>query len=190
MGTSAATDVARRRAVPVLNVGWLGFEDEAAPVCVHHDLPLAPLHLLARVIAARATALGRFDRLAVEHGSAGRGFTSDPFAVGHDEEMVHALKQAGVAPLRKPAIHGGPGRQIVGKQSPSHPAPQHVEDRIHDLAQRPFSWPPTRVGSGIRGSAEPIRHPSNRFRIATHRGYAAAEWLGSTSRFQAGFNEP
>jgi hypothetical protein len=29
--------------------------------------------------------------------------------------------------------HGGPGRQIVGKQSPSHPAPPHVEDRIHDL---------------------------------------------------------
>jgi hypothetical protein len=67
----------------------------------------------------RATALGRFDRLAVEHGSAGRGFTSNPFAVGHDEEMVHALKQAAVAPLREPAIHGGPGRQIVGNHEVS-----------------------------------------------------------------------
>src|SRR5918994_6741424 len=36
---------------------------------------------------------------------------------------------------------------------------------------------------------EPIRRPSNRFRNATHRGYAAAEWLGSTSWFQRGFNK-
>src|SRR5829696_7565692 len=31
---------------------------------------------------------------------------------------------------------------------------------------------------------------SNRFRNATLRGYAAAEWPGSTSRFQAGFDNP
>src|SRR5215208_4982320 len=37
---------------------------------------------------------------------------------------------------------------------------------------------------------EPIRHRSNRFRIATRRGYAAAEWLGSTSRFQRRLRQP
>src|SRR5215213_9266372 len=38
--------------------------------------------------------------------------------------------------------------------------------------------------------AEPIRHRSNRFRNATNRGYAAAEWLGSTSRFQRRLRQP
>src|SRR5215218_2708352 len=38
--------------------------------------------------------------------------------------------------------------------------------------------------------AEPIRHRSNRFRIATRRGYAAAEWLGSTWRFQVRLQQP
>src|SRR5215207_8348011 len=57
----------------------------------------------------------------------------------HDKQVVHALKQAGVAPERKPAIHGGARRQITGKQPPSDPAPQHVEDRVDDLPQRPAS---------------------------------------------------
>src|SRR5918993_1871766 len=37
-------------AVPVLNVGRLGFQDEPAPVRVDHRLPLAALDLLARVV--------------------------------------------------------------------------------------------------------------------------------------------
>ena len=54
-------------AITVLNVGGLGLQDEAAPVRVDHDLALAALHLLARIVAARAAALGRLDALAVEH---------------------------------------------------------------------------------------------------------------------------
>src|ERR687889_671040 len=42
--------------------------------------------------------------------------------------------------------------------------------------------------SGAR--SEPTRHRSDQFRIATHRGYAAAEWLGSTWRFQVRLQQP
>src|SRR4028118_604300 len=42
--------------------------------------------------------------------------------------------------------------------------------------------------SGAR--SQPIRHRSGLFRIATRRGYAAAEWLGSTWRFQVRLQQP
>jgi hypothetical protein len=42
--------------------------------------------------------------------------------------------------------------------------------------------------SGAR--SQPIRHRSGRFRISTHRGYAAAEWSGSTWRFQVRLQQP
>jgi site-specific DNA recombinase len=73
-------------AVPVLNVGGLGLQNEGAPIRVHHRLPLAPLHLLARTIAPSTAALDGLDRLPVDHGSGGRSLASDPLPVGHDEQ--------------------------------------------------------------------------------------------------------
>src|SRR3954468_8992179 len=74
------------RSLSVLNVGWLGFEDQATAIRVHYDLPLAPVHLLARIVAARTTALGRLHGLAVEHGGARRRLAPDPLPVRHDQE--------------------------------------------------------------------------------------------------------
>jgi hypothetical protein len=59
---------------------------------------------------------------------------NDPQGTGrinvHPRRRMSGLRRS----LRsRPALR----RQIVGKQSLSHPAPQHVEGRIHDLAQRP-----------------------------------------------------
>jgi hypothetical protein len=34
-----------RRCGSILNVGWLGQQDQSPPVRVHHHLPLATLHL-------------------------------------------------------------------------------------------------------------------------------------------------
>jgi hypothetical protein len=42
--------------------------------------------------------------------------------------------------------------------------------------------------SGAR--SRPIRHRLDQFRISTHRGYAAAEWLGSTWRVQVRLQQP
>ena len=55
-----------RRAVTVLYAGGLRLEDQPAPVGIHHDLALAALHLLARIVAGRTAALGGLDALAVE----------------------------------------------------------------------------------------------------------------------------
>jgi hypothetical protein len=49
----------RNRSVAILDISGLGFEDQAAPVRVDHDLALAALHLLARIVAARSTTLPR-----------------------------------------------------------------------------------------------------------------------------------
>ena len=42
-------------------------EHEAAPVGVDQRVALAPLDLLARIVAAGATSLGRLDALAVDN---------------------------------------------------------------------------------------------------------------------------
>jgi hypothetical protein len=132
-----------RRSLSVLNVGWLGFEDQATAIRVHHDLPLAPLHLLARIVAARPTALGRLHGLAVEHGGARRRFAPDPLPIRHDQEMIERFEQAAVAPRAEPPKHRRSRRQIVGKEPPSDPASQHIEDGVQDLAQGPLARPPS-----------------------------------------------
>jgi hypothetical protein len=81
-----------RCAIPVLNVGGLGLQDETTPIRIHHHLALAPLHLLGRVVAPRTPALGGFDRLAVDHGGTGRRFAPNPLTVGHDEQVVQPLE--------------------------------------------------------------------------------------------------
>jgi hypothetical protein len=40
----------------------------------------------------------RLDRLTVDHGSTGRGFSPDPLPVSHDKQVVHALGKTRVAP--------------------------------------------------------------------------------------------
>src|ERR671933_2403416 len=117
--------------------------DQPAPIRIHHHLPLAPFDLLARIIAPRPSALGGLDRLAVEHGGTRRGLTPDPLAIGHDGGVIDGLEQARIAPVREPAVHSGPRRQILGKEPPSHATPQHVEDRVQDFAKRPGPWSPT-----------------------------------------------
>src|SRR5215213_289831 len=82
--------------ISVLNVGGLGLQDEGASIRVHHHLPLAPLHLLGRVIAPRSAPLAGSDRLAVDHGSTRRRLTPNALPVGYDEEVVHGLEHAPV----------------------------------------------------------------------------------------------
>jgi hypothetical protein len=85
------------------------------------------------------------DSPSVDHGGAGRGLATDPLPVGHDEQVVHALEQAGIAPCRELTIYRGPGRQIVREEPPGDAATQHVEDRVQNLAKRPRPWSPKRL---------------------------------------------
>ena len=67
-------------------------EHEAAPVGVDQRVALAPLDLLARIVAAGATSLGRLDALAVDNRAARAGLASDPLAIGHDQRVIDLLK--------------------------------------------------------------------------------------------------
>jgi hypothetical protein len=88
---------------------------------VDHDLPLAPLHLLAGVVASRAAALGGLDALAVEHRGRGRLLAADPLAISHDEQVVDRLEQAVVRyRLNQPktVLRGG---RSLGRSRPVTP---------------------------------------------------------------------
>ena len=67
------------------------------------SLPLAPLHLLAGVVASRAAALGSLDALAVDDRGRGRCLAADPLPIGHDQQVVDRLEQALVAPSAESA---------------------------------------------------------------------------------------
>lgn len=57
----------RHRSVAILYVGGLRIEDEGTPVRVDQSLALTALHLLAGIVAARPTALGGLDALAIQN---------------------------------------------------------------------------------------------------------------------------
>src|ERR687898_3196712 len=134
-----------RRSVAVLNVVGLRLQDEATSICIHHDLPLAAPHLLACIVAPWSAALGGLDRLAIDHSSTGRGFTSDPLPIRHNEQVVDALEQARVAPESEPAIHRRPRWEVLRDQTPRDPASEDVEDGVHDFPQWPSAGATKRV---------------------------------------------
>src|SRR5829696_9050827 len=57
--------------------------------------------------------------------------------------MIERFEQAAVAPRAEPPKHRRSRRQIVGKEPPSDPASQHIEDGVQDLAQGPLARPPS-----------------------------------------------
>ena len=104
-------------------------EHEAATVGVDQRVALAPLDLLARIVAAGATSLGRLDALAVDNRAARAGLASDPLAIGHDQRVIDLLKEAVVAELGEPAIDRAPGGKSLA-------SPHHVENAVDDLSHR------------------------------------------------------
>ena len=56
-----------RRAIAVLHIGGVDRGADHQAGGIGHDMPLAALDLLGRIIAARPAALGGLDRLAVDH---------------------------------------------------------------------------------------------------------------------------
>jgi len=57
-------------------------------------VPLATLHLLAGIIAARASYLRRLDALAVEHRRRRTHLPAHPLPVEHEKLMVDRLEHA------------------------------------------------------------------------------------------------
>src|SRR3546814_449919 len=136
----------RHRAVAVLHVGRVNEQREYAPVGIHHGMTLAPHHLHAGIIAARAAGFGRLHALAVDDGRRRARLPADAGAVELDQMMVEALEHSIVPQLREPSVNRAPRRKAVGQEPPRTARPQQVEDRLDDLAHRPTSSPATSAG--------------------------------------------
>src|SRR6185437_3632349 len=101
-------------AVTVLNAGRMdhGGHDQAQRV--DHDVPLAAVDLLERVLAVRPTLFGRLDALAVDDPHAGAllaaGAATDPLA----QDVVDPRPGAVVAPLVEVVVTGAPGGEVMG----------------------------------------------------------------------------
>ena len=55
------------------------------------------------------------------------------------------LEHAFVMKPSKPAVDRLPRRKVLGQQASCNPAAQHIENRIHNLARRPFPPPAGRM---------------------------------------------
>src|SRR4051794_20659040 len=112
-------------------------ELDQPPVRVHQGMALAPLHLLACIVAARTAGLGRLDALAVDHRRRWAGASADPLAILHDQVVVDPLPGAVVAEPGEPAIHRQEWREPVWQHVPSAPRPPDEEDRLDRAPPRP-----------------------------------------------------
>src|SRR4051794_41197386 len=114
-------------------------ELDQPPVRVHQGMALAPLHLLACIVAARTAGLGRLDALAVDHRRRWAGASADPLAILHDQVVVDPLPGAVVAEPGEPAIHRQEWREPVWQHVPGAPGPHDEEDRLDDAPHRPLA---------------------------------------------------
>jgi hypothetical protein len=112
----------RSAAVAILDAGRMGLDDEAAAVGVDQHVALAPIDLLARIVTARAAGLGGLDALAVNNRGRRAGVAPDPFAICHQERVVHPFKASVVAPGGKPAVNRPHGGRSFGSRRHGQPA--------------------------------------------------------------------
>src|SRR5262245_59534138 len=130
--------------VAILDVGRMdhGGHDQAERV--DHDMPLAAVNLLVRILAMRSPLLGGLDALAVDDPHAGArlpaGAAADPVAQG----VVDLGPGAVVAPLVEVVVASAPWGEVMRHHPPGAAAAEDVEDAVEDLAEidraRPTPW--------------------------------------------------
>ena len=116
--------------VAVLDVCGMGDQPQQVSVCVGYDMTLTPLCFLARIIATRAAALGRLDRLAVDDPSGGRGLPSRQHTRRRDKRIVQNVQYTAVAHLVEIVLHGRERRKLFGQHGPLAARGRDVLDRI------------------------------------------------------------
>jgi hypothetical protein len=110
---------------------------------VHRDVPFPAIHLFRVIPAAGGLGhgAGGADRLGVDHR---RGRLGVPPGRGPDLAAQHVVQpgqRAVITPGRKVPVHRPPRRKILRQVPPGTPGPVHVQDRLHDSAQRPDPRP-------------------------------------------------
>lgn len=132
----------QRRAVTVLDVGGVDHGMNEIAVGVSEDMALATFDLLARVIAARASAFRGFYALAVDHASTGRSLAAVRLACDHQQGVIDRQPQPVVAPKVEPVPHSRYGREARRQHPPRQAAAQQVKDRLDNAPQWPFARSP------------------------------------------------
>src|SRR5215475_4133461 len=123
------------RSVAILNVGSVYLQAQQMTGGVGDDVALAPRYFLAGVITARATALGGFHRLAVDHASRWARATSHRLTRLHHQHMVDLVPGAVVAPAIEMALNRRIRRKILGKLPPLAARGGDIEQRVHHRPQ-------------------------------------------------------
>ena len=95
----------RRGAIAVLDIGAVDDQTDQQTQRIGDDMALAPVDLLARVIAPKTTAFSGFHALAVDHARRRAGLAALEFARRHDELMVDRGQQTTVSPVVEVALH-------------------------------------------------------------------------------------
>src|SRR5271169_5048324 len=104
-------------------------------------MPFAPFNLFASIEPARASSLGGFNRLAVDHPRAGTCFSAVGLARHHDKMVVDLLPGAIVTPPVEIPLHRRVGRKLLRQQPPLATALSDEKDRIHQCPHRRHTWP-------------------------------------------------
>src|SRR5262249_13916278 len=120
-----------------------GVEDQA--VRADHEVPLAPLDLLATVVAADPP-WRRLHRLALADGGAGGGVTTQAGAPVLAEPGREVFAGAVTAPEANVVIHRLPRRRIMRQEPPAATTADDREDAVETLTPLPAARRSTRLG--------------------------------------------
>lgn len=144
----ASRHLQRRAAtIAILNIGGRGLKKQRPSIGIDQGMALAAFDLLARIVTARTAAFrGPEAWLSM---MAALGPASRPMlAIRHDQLVIHLLEDGFIAQAGAPAIDRLPWRKVFRQQPPRDPAAQDIEDRVDDLAHRPFARPSSRFNLG------------------------------------------
>ena len=117
----------------------MGHQPQQVPVCVGHDVALAPLCFLAHVKAARPSALGCFDGLAVDNSSSRFRIASRQNTRCADKGVIDQVEQALIPQPVEMVLHGLEWRKALGPHCPLATGLCDVLDRIPDLPHIRFT---------------------------------------------------
>src|SRR5262249_48903660 len=132
--------------VAVLDVGRMDRSGHDQAQRVDHDVPLAAVDLLVRVLAMRSALLGGLDALAVDDPHAGALLAAGPVTDAVAKGVVDPRPGAVVAPLVKVVVAGAPGGEVMGHHPPGATAAEDVEDTVEDIAELDRARPASRLG--------------------------------------------
>ena len=129
-----------RRAIAILNIGFMHDETDEVSLGVGDDMPLAALDFLSGVEATRTTAFRRFYRLTVDDAGGRACFSPRLLARRHDQKVIDAGEHAGARPSVEIALHRRIRRKLFRQLPPLAAGGGHIQDGVHDRSKFRFAW--------------------------------------------------